>query len=49
LQGHSQVTHGETDGTRTFRASSRSRTLYPGGALVVRHVREGVDNSAMGV
>jgi len=41
LQGHRQATQGETDGTRRFSASSRSRTLYPGVALVVGHVTEG--------
>jgi len=32
---------GETDGTRRFSASSRSRTLYPDMAPVVGHVTEG--------
>ena len=42
MQGHSQATHGETDGTARFSVWSRFRTLYPGGALVVGHVTEGV-------
>ena len=34
------MTQGETDGTRRFSASSRSRTRYPKVAQVVRHVTE---------
>ena len=40
MQGHSQVMHGEMDGTMRFSASSRSRTLYPGMASVVGHVTQ---------
>jgi len=38
--------HGETDGTRSFGASIRSRTLYPGVVLVVEHVTVGATTVA---
>ena len=38
MQGHSQATHGEMDGTTRFSASNRSRTRYPKVAQIVRHV-----------
>ena len=41
MQGDSQATHSEADGTTRFSALSRSRTLYAGMALVVGHVTEG--------
>jgi len=41
LQGHSQATHGEMDGTTRFSALSRSSTQYPKMAQVVGHVTQG--------
>ena len=41
MQGHSWAMHGEMDGTIRFGTLNRSRTRYPGVAVVVEHVTEG--------